>query len=96
MNKGKMVAQGDWIIVEKFEPDTTLSSGIIVNTSEDPDLGRVISVGPDCKLLISEGTIVAPDWSKAVLVRHLTCALRASDITAIVEAPSGIVVARMV
>lgn len=96
MDKGKMIAQGDWVIVEKFEPDSTLASGIIVNSSEDPDLGRVISVGPDCKLPISVGTIVAPDWSKCILVRSLTCAIRSEDITAIVEAPSGILIAQQV
>jgi hypothetical protein len=82
--KGKMTAMADWVIVEKFEPDSTTASGIIVNSSEDPDLGRVISVGPDAAF-IKPGMVVAPDWSKAVLVRHLTCAVRLTDIIAIVE-----------
>jgi co-chaperonin GroES (HSP10) len=84
-NKGKLFAQNDWVIVEKFEPDNTTSSGIIVNSAEDPDLGRVLSVGYDCILCVKEGDIIAPDWSKAVLIRHLTCAIRSTDVIAIVQ-----------
>ena len=85
VDKGRMIAQKDWVIVEKFEPDaTTTRGGIIVNDSEDPDLGRIISVGPGIETL-TEGMVVAPDWSKAILIRHLTCAVRITDVIAIVE-----------
>lgn len=83
-HKGMMTAQHDWIIIEKFTPDATTSSGIIVNSSEDPDLGCVISVGP-LVTSVKVADIVAPDWSKAILVRHMTCAVRDEDIVAVVS-----------
>jgi co-chaperonin GroES (HSP10) len=89
-NKGTLHAKANWVIVEKFEADVSTASGIVVTSSEDPDLGRVISVGPQVTSC-AVGDVVAPDWSKAILVRHLTCALREEDVVAWVEPASRLV-----
>ena len=51
--------------VERIEKELTTSSGIILQSNDDPDYSKVIAIGPDVTE-VAVGDKVLVDWNKAV------------------------------
>lgn len=53
------------VIVERIPGETTTSSGIVLQRSDEVDKAKVIAIGPDVEE-VSVGDVVLLDWNKAV------------------------------
>ena len=79
-----MQAFGNNIIITRIAPEKTTSSGIILQSVEGPDYGKVQSVG---KLVneVQVGDSVLLNWNKAHQVADETFAVPITEVIAIVE-----------
>jgi co-chaperonin GroES (HSP10) len=53
------------VIVERIPGETTTSSGIVLQRSDEVDKAKVIAIGPDVEE-VSVGDTVLLDWNRAV------------------------------
>lgn len=53
------------VIVERIPGETTTSSGIVLQRSNEVDKAKVIAIGPDVDE-VSVGDVVLLDWNKAI------------------------------
>jgi len=55
------------VIIERIAAERVTSGGILLQSSEGPDRGKVIAVGPDAKE-VSAGDIILLNWNAATKV----------------------------
>ena len=80
-----MQAFGNNIIVTRIAPVKATSSGIILQSTEAPDYGKIISIG---KLVneVTVGEVVLLNWNKAHKVEgEDTFAVPITEVIAVVE-----------
>lgn len=79
-----MQAFGNNVIVTRIAPAKTTTSGIILQSVETPDYGKVESIGK----LVNEvciGDTVLLNWNKAHLIADETFAVPVNEVIAIVN-----------
>jgi co-chaperonin GroES (HSP10) len=79
-----MQAFGNNIIITRIAPTKTTESGIILQSVETPDYGKVDSVGKSVKE-VQVGDTVMLNWNKAQQIVDETFAVPISEVIAIVE-----------
>lgn len=54
---------GNKVLLEPIKSDKVTSTGIVLKYSVEPDLGKVIAVGPDVREVFSGNTVYL-DWNQ--------------------------------
>jgi co-chaperonin GroES (HSP10) len=74
----------DKIIVQRIAPVAETASGIILQSSQEPDRAKVIAVGPEVdEVLIDDELLV--NWNGAVKVKDDLYTLRTEHVIGIFE-----------
>jgi len=74
----------DKIIVQRIAPLKQTSSGIILQSSPEPDLAKVVSVGPEVsEVLIGEELLI--NWNGAIKVKDDLYSLKIEHVIGVFE-----------
>ena len=70
------------VIVERIEPVKTTASGIVLQSSQEPDRAKVIATGAD-EVKLDELLLI--NWNKAVKIDKETYRIHIDDVIAVYE-----------
>ena len=70
------------VIVERIEPVRTTASGIVLQSSQEPDRAKVIATASDDVQL---GELLMINWNKAVKIDKETYRIHVDDVVAVYE-----------
>lgn len=70
------------VIVERLEPVKTTLSGIILQSSQEPDRAKVIATSDDA---VTVGDELLINWNKAVKIENEIYRINIDDVIAIFE-----------
>jgi co-chaperonin GroES (HSP10) len=74
-----MLPTRDNIIVERIAAEKTTASGLILKSSDEPDRGKVISIGPKVDE-VEIGDELLLNWNKAVKVEDETYVIPVTEV----------------
>jgi co-chaperonin GroES (HSP10) len=72
----------DNIIVERVEPVTTTASGIVLQSSQEPDKAKVIATASDD---VQIGELLLINWNKATKIHKELYRIHVNDVIAVFE-----------
>jgi co-chaperonin GroES (HSP10) len=70
------------VIVERVEPVTTTASGIVLQSSQEPDKAKVISTASDD---VQVGELLLINWNKASKIDKDLYRVHVDDVIAVFE-----------
>ena len=70
------------VIVERIEPVRTTASGIVLQSSQEPDRAKVIATASDD---VQIGELLMINWNKAVKIDKETYRIHVDDVFAVYE-----------
>ena len=70
------------VIVERIEPVRTTASGIVLQSSQEPDRAKVIATASDD---VQIGELLMINWNKAVKIDKETYRIHVDDVVAVYE-----------
>jgi co-chaperonin GroES (HSP10) len=72
----------DNVIVERVEPVTTTASGIVLQSSQEPDKAKVIATASDD---VQVGELLMINWNKASKIDKDLYRIHVNDVIAVFE-----------
>ena len=70
------------VIVERVEPVTTTASGIVLQSSQEPDKAKVVATASDD---VQIGELLMINWNKAVKIDKELYRIHVNDVIAVFE-----------